>query len=378
MLIKFGSPIIDKKEISSVIRVLKSGILVHGRNTLDFEEKFKKYTDSKYSVAVSSCTAGLHLYYFDLGIGINDEVIVPAMTHTATAHAVELVGAKPIFVDCEINTGNIDVEQIEKKITKRTKAISVVHFLGIPAEMNKIFRLSKKYNLKIIEDCALAIGSKIGNTHVGNFGDLGVFSFYPVKHICTGEGGMVITNNNKVFTNLKLKRAFGINKNFLERKTPGFYDAINLGFNYRMSEVEATMGVQQLKKLTKFLKTRKNNFENLKDILKDERSISILDSKDQKHFKSSHYCMTILLKKNIRTKIINELLSKKIGFSVYYPQPVPRMTYYKKKYGYKTKDFVNSERISDNSISLPVGPHLGPNKMQYLGDQMKKILKRYS
>ena len=169
--IPFGKPMVSSKEFRAVLDVLKSGKYVHGRKTEEFEELFKKFVKSRYAITVSSCTAGMHLFYFAIGLSKGDEVIVPAQTHVATAHAVELLGAKPIFVDCELETGNIDVKKIKKKISKKTKAIAVVHFLGVPADMIKIKKIAKKHNLFILEDCALSLGAKIRGKHTGLFGD---------------------------------------------------------------------------------------------------------------------------------------------------------------------------------------------------------------
>ena len=195
----FGKPIVDNREISSVANVLKSGIYAHGPIINKFESEFAKFTKSPFATTVSSCTAGMHLFYFSLGIGKGDEVIVPAQTHTATAHAVELSGAKPIFVDCNLRDGNIDISVLEKKINKKTKAICIVHFLGIPAEMNKIKAIAKRRKLFLLEDCALSLGATYNDKHTGLFGDAGVFSFYPAKHITTVEGGMLITRKKEIY-----------------------------------------------------------------------------------------------------------------------------------------------------------------------------------
>ena len=245
--IPFGQPTIDKKEINSAIKVLEQPKLVHGKVVEKFEKSFKKFVGSKYALSVGSCTAGMHLAYIALGISRGDEVIVTSQTHVATAHTIEFVGAKPIFVDCETQTGNIDVNLIEKKITKKTKAISIVHFIGIPVEMDKLLYLKKKYKLFIIEDCALALGSKIGKKHVGAIGDIGSFSFYPIKHITTIEGGMVTTNNMKIADIIKRIRAFGYNRNGL--KSSFLYDVDLLGYNYRMNEIESAIGLMQMTKL---------------------------------------------------------------------------------------------------------------------------------
>jgi perosamine synthetase len=302
---------------------------------------------------------------------------VPAQTHVATAHAVELTGAKAVFVDSNDENGNIDINKIEKLISKKTKAIAVVHYLGIPVDMIKVKKIAKKYNLFVIEDCALALGSKINNKHVGLFGDVGVFSFYPVKHITTAEGGIIISRNKNLIKNLKLKKAFGVNKTFSERKVPGSYDCIALGFNYRMSEINAAIGIEQVKKLPFFLKKRKENFDKLSLLLKNLRDIRVIDS-NKKFLLNSHYCLTVILGKKIsrfRMMLIKKLNNLGIGTSIYYPQPVPRMKYYKNKYGYKKNRFKNAELFSDSSICFPVGPHLNLNHMKFIAKNITAVIK---
>ena len=321
-----------------------------------------------------------HLIYFSLGVGKGDEVILPAQTHTATAHAIELTGAKPVFVDCDKKNGNINTQEILKKINRKTKAICVVHYLGIPVNINPIKKIAKRKKIFILEDCALSLGAKYNNTHTGLLGDAGVFSFYPVKHMTTAEGGMVITNNKSLSEKIKLKKAFGINKSFNERKVSGIYDAIELGFNYRMSEIHAAIGLEQLKKLPKFLSARKKNFKYLKKKLEKHSNIRILDN-TKKGFKNSYYCLNIVLLNKLRKKrldIINYLKSKKIGTSIYYPQPVPRMTYYKKKYGFNPKNFINASEISDFSISIPVGPHINKKSLIYIKNNLEKIINKFN
>ena len=377
-IIPFGKPIIDKKELNAVQKILKSGIYVHGPKSKEFEKNFQKFTKAKNAISVSSCTAGMHLIYFTLGIGKGDEVIVPAQTHTATAHAVELTGAKPIFIDCEKKSGNIDVSKVIQKINKKTKAICVVHFLGIPVDLRKLVKIAKRKKIFILEDCALSLGAKLKNIHTGLIGDAGVFSFYPVKHITTAEGRMIITNNNNLAKKLRIKKAFGIDKIFSERKISGIYDAVELGFNYRMSEIHAVIGIEQLKKFPLFLKKRISNFNYYIKNLSKLKNIEILNDDNKMLFKS-HYCLNLVLKgklKNKRFEIINFLKSKKIGTSIYYPQPVPRMTYYKKKYSYNSSLYLNAAEISDNSFSLPVGPHLKNDELIYIINKIKFIIKK--
>ena len=377
MKIPFGKPLIGKAEKKAVEKVLSGNILVHGPKAVEFENIFAKFTKSPFAVSVSSCTAGMHLTYFTLGIGVGDEVIVPGQTHVATAHAVELTGAKAVFVDSNFEDGNIDINKIEKSISKKTKAIAIVHYLGIPVDMNKINKIAKKHNLFVIEDCALALGSTINNKHVGLFGDVGVFSFYPVKHMTTAEGGIIISKNKNLIKKLKLKKAFGVNKTFSERKIPGSYDCIALGFNYRMSELNAAIGIEQIKKVPSFLKKRKQNFDQLSFLLKSLKNIRIIKS-GKKILKNSHYCLAIVLDKKIskfRMQIVKKLNNLGIGTSIYYPQPVPRMKYYKDKYGYNKKKFKNAEMFSDSSICFPVGPHLNQNHMTFIAKNIITVLK---
>lgn len=374
--IPFGKPIIGSEELNAVMDVLNSPILVHGPKAKEFEKVFASYTGSMYATSVSSCTAGLHLAYFYKEIGQGDEVIVPAQTHTATVHAVEYVGAKPVFIDAEKETGNIDTDQIEKAITNRTKAISIVHFLGMPVNMDRINALAKKYNLFVVEDCALALGTYFKGVHAGLLGDLGAFSFYPVKHMTTAEGGMVISKHKEVIEKIERQKAFGVDRHVGERKVPGEYDVTMLGFNYRMNEIEAAIGIEQIKRMNDFLARRRENFEILQEGLCEINEIDFLKS-THGDYQSSYYCFSLILKDKIaskRVEIINSLKEKGIGTSIYYPKPVPHFTYYRQKYGYNERQFPNAARISYQSIALPVGPHLNREDMEIIVEEFKNTI----
>ena len=372
MKIPFGKPLIDKSEIDLVVKTLNQPVLVHGKITEKFEKKFGEFVGCKYSVAVSSCTAGMHLGYIALGIGEGDEVLVTSQTHVATAHTIEYVGAKPVFVDCEANFGNIDINKLEKKITKKTKAISVVHFIGMPVDMVEIMKIAKKYNLFVIEDCALAVGSKIKNKHVGLFGAFDSCYFYPIKHMTTTERGMIVTKKKKIFQTIKKIRAFGYKKNSNFKLN---YDVDMLGYNYRMNEIEAAIGLKQLDKIKNFLISRKNNFEYLYENISKINGLELL-KKERKEFTHSHYCITFILKdkkKDLRNLIIQDLQRRGIGTSIYYPGPVPMFSYYKKKYKLKKSEFKNAHAISNNSISLPVGPHLSKKQLDSIVKNLKDL-----
>ena len=376
--IPFGKPIIGEEEKRAVCAVLDTGMLVHGPRIKEFEAAFAAFTGAPHAVGVANCTAALHLAYFALGIGRGDEVIVPAQTHTATAHAVELAGARPVFVDAESRTGNIDLDQVEAAITDKTKAISVVHFLGMPVDMKRVQDLAAPRGLRIIEDCALAIGTYFDGTHAGLFGDAGCFSFYPVKHMTTAEGGMMLTRDAKFAAKIQHERAFGVDRHLGDRTIPGEYDVTALGFNYRMSEVHAVIGTEQLKRMPGFLERRKANYDRLSAGLRGIEEVSQLESTGGR-FRSSYYCLSMILGDRVagkRYEIINDLKAQGVGTSIYYPRPVPHMTYYRQKYGISANDFPVAARISGRSIALSVGPHLGPEDMDYTIEAVKTAIGR--
>lgn len=377
MEVHFGRPMIGPEEKAAVMKVLESPILVHGPLATQFEDDFAAFTKAPHAVSVSSCTAGMHLIYFTLGLGAGDEVVVPAMTHVATAHAVELTGAKAVFVDAKLDNGNIDISKIEAAITARTKAIAVVHYLGVPVDMPQVVAIARKHKLFLLEDCALAPGAWVDGVHAGLHGDAGVFSFYPVKHLTTAEGGMIILKDEALAKRLKLLKAFGVDRTHGERKVPGVYDTVALGFNYRMSEIHAAIGIEQVKKLPGFLAARKANFETLEQGLTGQNGLTVLPQPTGGRLESCHYCLSVLLDEPLAAKrpdIMAALSARNIGSSVYYPQPVPRMTYYREKYGYDAARYPNAARISDGTIALPVGPHLGIEHMNHIASNLRDIV----
>lgn len=378
MNIPFGVPMIGPEERNAVAEVLAGPILVHGPKATDFERAFAEFTKAPHAISVSSCTAGMHLIYFTLGFGPGDEVIVPAQTHVATAHAVELTGAKAVFVEAETETGNIDIDKIEAAITSKTKAIAVVHYLGVPVDMPRVKAIADKHSLFLLEDCALSPGASVDGIHTGLHGDAGVFSFYPVKHITTAEGGMIILKDSELAAKLKLRKAFGVDRTHGERKVPGVYDTVVLGFNYRMSELHAAIGIEQIKKLPDFLVKRLTNHQELSRNLSNVDGLNVLPAPVNDRFTSCHYCLSVILDPTLaarRPEIMDELTKAGVGSSVYYPQPVPRMTYYKEKYGYDETLYPNATMFSDQTIALPVGPHLNANDMKTIADTLIKIIK---
>jgi perosamine synthetase len=364
--IKFSIPNISKKDINLVGKIIKSGWLTHGKYTTLFEKEVKNFTKAKYAVSVSSCTAGLHISCLASGFKKGDEIIVPAQTHTATAHAVEYTGATAIFADVDYPSGNLSLEGIKKKITKRTKGVILVHMAGFPCEMKKIIQFCKKKKILVLEDCAHALGTCYDKIHVGNFGVSGSFSFYPTKQITTGEGGMVITNNERFYKKIKKLKAFGIDKDVNDRKKQGDYDVKSLGFNYRMTDFQAALGYSQIINYHRNLKKRQflakryiKNFSNI------DKITYMPYSNNNSFFIFQIFCQN-------RDMILKILKKKKIGVSVHYANPLPKMSYYKKKYNLSLKNFRNANKYGKFNISLPIYPKL---KLQEVDKICKEIIK---
>ena len=372
--IPFGKPLLDATAFDAVRDVLESGMLVHGKVTPAFEEAFAARIGAAAAVAVSSCTAGLHLTLFATGVGPGDRVAVPAMTHVATAHSVELRGATPVFVDVDPATGNMDPERLEA-VDGPLAAIVPVHYLGLPCEMDRIRAVADAKGAFVLEDCALAVDATWDGEKTGTLGLAGSFSFYPVKHLTSIEGGMVTTGDSALAAQLRKRRAFGYNRALGERARPGIYDVDALGMNYRMSEVEAAVGLTQLDRMDDFQATRSANDAALREILSGIGGLTVFPNRYGKAV-SSHYCVNVVLPRDgsvSRDRVVDGLKARGIGSSVHYPGPVPLFTYYSQKYGYKPGDFPVAEWLADQTISLPVGPHLGPGDPQRLGSAFRDV-----
>lgn len=377
--IPFARPWITDEDRRAVMEVLEGHVLTHGPQGKAFEEEFGRFMGAgAHCVTVSSCMAALHLAYLHYGLGAGDEVVVPAQTHTAAAHAVEWVGATPVFIDCDAATGNLTVDRIERALTGRTRAISLVHFGGIPCDGPAIAALAERKGLPLIEDCAIALGARYDGTHVGLFGDVGCFSFYPVKHITTGEGGMFVSRHAGVAAAVGKLRAFGVDRTYAERAIPGVYEVPTLGLNYRMSEMQAALGRTQTRRLGENLERRAANFRALKAGLASCAGVHIIDAVDPRA-SSSHYSMSVVLHGPLaakRNEVVAALNAQGVGTSIYYPQPVPRMKYYRDKYGYDAAQYPNATAISDCSIALPVGPHIGLDDVAHVATTFAEVIEK--
>lgn len=369
MRIRFAKPLIGEKERNKVVDVLKRTSLTNSGCVREFEEKFRDFIGGGEAVAVSSCTAALHLGLLAGGVGPGDEVIVPALTFAASAHAVEAVGARPVFVDVWKTTGVIESTLFGSSLTKKTKAIMPVHFAGRPGYMGGLRDFARRNKLFVVEDCATALGARHSGQHVGLLGDCGAFSFHPVKHITSCEGGMLVSRNPELADSARRMREFGKVSLDLYAGMPGEYDIKGFGLNYRMTEMQGAVGTQQLEDFPERFAQRRLNYKILSNLL------SKYELLDLDHENGSSYCVVLMLPDGVDQREFRlELTRKDIETSIYYPGPLPLFTYYREKYGHKSGDFPNAERISRNSVALSVGPHLGRDHMVYMSDEIKRIL----
>jgi dTDP-4-amino-4,6-dideoxygalactose transaminase len=376
--VPFGRPVITDDDRRAVAEVLDGHILTHGPQCKSFEAEFSAFMGpDAHATSVSSCMAALHLSCLHFGFTKGDEVIVAAQTHVATAHAVEWTGATPIFIDCDPATGNVTADLVERAITPRTKGLLLVHFVGIPCDMPSIMTVAERHGIKVIEDCAIALGARYDGRHVGLFGDAACFSFYPVKHMTSAEGGMFASRHKAVVDRVARVRAFGVDRTYAERTLPGLYDVPMLGLNYRMSELQAALGRSQLRRLPESLRVRAANFATLKRAIGTIDGIGVIDARDPKAA-NSHYCLTIRPGgkwAGRRNDFVRALNAEGVGTSVHYPQPVPRMAYYQKKYGYDASRFTGAESISDGTLALPVAPHLSAADVDYIARVVTRVAK---
>ena len=350
-------PNIDNSDKKAVLKSLDQPILTNGPNLQKFEKSFAKFTGAKYAIGVTNATAALISSLNSLGLKKDDEVIVPDETFVATANAVLLNGAIPVLADIEDVGYNVSVESIEKSITKKTKVIMPVHIAGKACDIIKIKKLANDHNLKVIEDCAHAIGTKINGRHVGTFGDLGCFSFYPTKNMTTIEGGMVITNSKKLATNILAYRNHGfvINKKF--KSKPWKYDVELPGYNFRLDEIRSALGITQLKKIQKQNPLRKKACQyynlKLKNIKGIETPILSKSNDDVNHL----YMIRIKKEFGIsRDELFRKFLKSGIQTSLHYV-PLHEFTLFKKA----AKKFVslkNSKILYNELISLPMFPYI--------------------
>jgi len=376
--IPLAKPTIEENEIEEVVKVLRSGWLTTGPKVAEFEKNMQKYLGCKKAIGLSSCTGGLHIALAALGIKQGDEVIVPTYTFAATAHVVAWLGAKPVLVDVEKDTFNIDPKKIEEAITDKTKAIIPVHFAGHSCDMDKIMAIAEKHNLYIIEDAAHAIGTDYKGKKIGNFSNATVFSFYATKTITTAEGGMIVTNDEELGKKLKRYSYFGVDKDAFNRyadKGNWYYEIIELGYKYNMDNIQGALGIEQLKKLESFIERRRKLANLYTSLLK--KVPGIITPEEKEYTKHSYHLYPILLDIDslsiTRAEFIDKLKEYKIGSSVHFI-PLHLHSHYQKTYGYKNGDFPTAEYLFEREISLPLYPRMSEEDVKYVAEAIKEII----
>jgi perosamine synthetase len=377
-MIRLTVPSIENDDIQNVIDVLKSGYLVQGEKVLDFEQQTANYVGAKYAIAMSNCTAALHLSLLCLEIKTHDLVIVPAYSWIATANVVELCGAQPIFVDIEPNTFNINPEMLHNKLTelmankeqaKRVKAIIIVHAFGQMANMRKIMNIAERYSLPVVEDAACALGAKFDQKSAGTWGIAGCFSFHPRKAITTGEGGIIVTDNIEFSNRLRALRNHGINPNSLTT------DFVFPGFNCRMTEFQAALGISQLLKIEKILAARKKAALYYDEILRHTLfQTPYLPSSCTPTYQSYVVLLPRLVSKK-RQMIIQLLKNKGIETTIG-TWHMPLTTYFRSRYGYQPGDFPATDDVFDRSLTLPLHEHISQEEQEFVIHELTSIVQK--
>lgn len=379
--IHFAQPLFGTEEKKEVIKAMDSGWVTLGPGTKAFEEEFAKYTGAKYAVGLSSCTAALHLALIAAGVGPGDEVITTIFTFAASINPVLILGGKPVLVDIDEKTMNIDENLIEEKITKKTKVIMPMHYGGYPCNMNAIRKIAKKHKLIIIEDAATAIGASYKGKKIGNIGDMTCFSFHPIKNMSTGDGGMVTTNNKAYAERLVLLRLHGMSKEAWKRHTAAGswkYDIVEPGFKYNMTDIQAALGRVQLKRLDGFIKTRKQYARIFDRELAKIPEITIPIHSENSGTAYNLYTIRInTTNLNVsRDEIVELLKQEQIGVSVYYI-PLYEFSYFQKNLKLKKKDFPNAEKVYQSMMSLPLYPKMNLKDVDRVINTLSDIIKKH-
>lgn len=378
-MIPYSRQWIDKNDIQEVIKVLKSPFVTQGPKIKEFEEALARYCGAKYAVSFSSGTAALHAAYCAADIHMGDEVITSPLTFAATANMLVAVGATPVFADVDLVTGNLEPREAEKKINKKTKAIVGVDYAGLPVNVLAFKKIAKKHRLVFIEDAAHALGASYGKKKVGALADMTMFSFHPLKSITTGEGGAIVTNSKKYYEKLLLFRSHGITKDkkkLINKNNPVWYHEMqDLGFNYRITDIQAALGVSQMKKIDFFIEKRKEVAYRYQKELKGLKNFIMPETFSGRS--SSWHLFPLRLtpnKKHLRNFCFDELQKEGIGVQVHYI-PVYRHPYYE-ALGYKKGLCPNAELFSESEISIPIFPALSLKEQAMVIRMIKEIDKR--
>lgn len=377
----FHRPLIGTEEEMEVVQTLRSGWITTGPRTQKFERAFADYIGCRHAIGLSSCTSGLHLALVALGVGEGDEVITTPITFPATANVIVHQRARPVFVDIDPKTLNIDPDKIGEKITPKTKAIIPVHFAGHPCEMDRISEIAQRHNLKVIEDAAHALEAEYHGRKVGVLGNAAAFSFYATKNITTGEGGMLTTNDDELADLIEILRLHGISRDAWKRYgIEGYkhWDTLYPGYKYNMFDIQAAIGIHQLKKADQFLRIRRKYVEMYDRAFEKIPEIKIPGRKG--NIKHSHYLYVIQVKTEDLTTdrdiIMNAIQAENIGIGIHF-RALHLQPYYKDTYGFKPGDFPNAEYASDRVISLPLYPAMTEADVADVIKAVGRVISRY-
>ena len=374
----FGAPIIEDDEIQEVVKSMKSGWLGTGPKVAKFERDFASYKGIQQAVAVNSCTAALHLSVIAAGLGKGDEVITTPMTFCATINAIMHAGATPVLADIDPVNMNIDHAQVEKKITSKTKAILPVHFAGRSCDMDSLCAIAARYNLKIIEDCAHAIETEYKGQKAGTFGDFGCFSFYVTKNVITGEGGMVISNNEEDAARIKMLALHGMSKDAWKRfSDEGYkhYYVVECGFKYNMMDLQAAIGIHQLKRVETNWLRRQQIWDMYNEVF-DDLPLAIPAPPEPETRHACHLYTILIDEAKIgitRDGFLNAMTAHNIGVGVHYLS-IPEHPYYRERFGWKPEDYPTAMRIGRQTMSLPLSAKLRDEDVGDVVEAVREIL----
>jgi perosamine synthetase len=363
-----SQPHVGEEEIAAVAEVLRSGRLALGPRTAEFERRFGEFLNHPHAIAVNSGTSGLHLAVKALGIGPGDEVITTPFSFIASANCILMAGAKPVFVDVEEESFNIDPALIEPAITSRTRALLPVHVFGEAANMTAILSLARRHNLNIIEDACEAIGARHAGRLAGTFGDAGVFGFYPNKQITTGEGGIIVTGDQRIGDYCVSTRNQGRDDD------SQWLTHVRLGYNYRISEITAAIGVEQVRKLPEILHARRGRADRYLELLSDIPGVKLPTQWD--HQDHSWFVFAIRVEDDLRDPLVEELNRRGIGCKAYFHPCIHLQEFYRRELGFHEGMFPIAERLSRQTLVLPFFTGIADEQIQYVADTLRTVLPR--
>lgn len=377
----YNIPLIEEDDIAGVVDSLRSGWIAKGPKTMEFEKRFAEYVGAKYAVAVNSCTAALHLALVAAGIGEGDEVLTTPMTFASSANVVIHTGARPVLVDIDPVTMNIDPKKIREKISPRTKAIIPVHIAGHPCEMDEIMAIAREHNLFVLEDAAHAIYTQYKGKMIGSIGNATAFSFYATKNLVTGEGGMVTTNDEDLYNKIRILSTHGMSRNAWNRYAQAgswYYEILAPGYKDNMSDIMAGLGLSQLDKLERMQGMRQEIADYYKVEFGKMPEIEVPVELDYARHAWHLYIIKLNLDKLSidRGKFVEELKEENIGTSVHFI-PLHMHPYYRDTYGYKPGDFPIAESVFERTISLPLYPKMSMQDASDVVNAVRRVVERF-